>query len=57
MEILQIFSWQRDIPDAGIHLGHGLLAALERVVLGLVQAGGGVLHLDIQFINKLFLIN
>merc|ERR1719201_1829958 len=34
--------------DAGVHLGHGLLAALEGLGLGLVDAGLHVLDLGIQ---------
>ena len=36
------------LTDAGVHLGHGLLAALEGLGLGLVDAGLHVLDLGIQ---------
>merc|ERR1719517_2645 len=36
------------LADAGLHLDHGLPAALEGVDLGLVSAGAGVLALGLQ---------
>merc|ERR1719468_1471251 len=37
-----------ELPDAGVHPGHGLLASLEGVGLGLVHSGLHVLHLGLE---------
>merc|ERR1719350_1594696 len=37
-----------ELTDAGVHLGHGLLATLEGLGLGLIDAGLHVLDLSIQ---------
>merc|ERR1719411_422901 len=37
-----------ELTDAGVHLGHGLLATLEGLALGLINAGLHVLDLSIQ---------
>ena len=36
------------LPDAGVHLGHGLLAALQGVLLGIIEASLEVLDLGLK---------
>ena len=37
-----------ELTDAGVHLGHGLLATLEGLGLGLIDTGLHVLDLSVQ---------
>merc|ERR1719232_156955 len=37
-----------ELPDAGVHSGHGLLASLEGIGLGLVHSGLHVLDLGLE---------